>query len=296
MKRKQQSTLNHFVINKHSASSRTVTFKNDDQVDSTLSIFVDCPVCNKGIFHSLINDHLDRNCDEQKQPKKANDTEYPKELLIFCDVISRPLSYTIKTLPDLPGLYTIADFISVAEEENLINALDTDNSNPWILSHFNGTQQVKKWGLVTDYNQRKIRPHDESKGEYSFPPYLNYIIHRIDKLKIQGLEPLKAVNFIPNEGNAMSYTKNQQHYLKAHFDDRFLSGPILVNLSLGGDAIMTYRKEATLNPHICNVELPRRSLQIVSKQARYDYTHSIENSNIKGDRRVSVVLRQAGVS
>ena len=87
----------------------------------------------------------------------------------------------------------------------------------------------------------------------------------------------------------MSYYKSNGHVLKPHFDDRYLSGQILVNLSLCSEATMTYINSANVP---FRVLLPPRSLQIVTKESRYDFTHSINNEDILGERRVSVVFRQ----
>ena len=49
-------------------------------------------------------------------------------------------------------------------------------------------------------------------------------------------------DFQPNEANANSYERDKGHRLTAHFDDRQLSGEILVNLSLCSSCIMTFEK------------------------------------------------------
>ena len=91
---------------------------------------------------------------------------------------------------------------------------------------------------------------------------LHRVNSRVDASQQQPPSPLGSVNFsapclqklkesmidfIPNECNMNSYYQQQGHYLKAHVDDRQLSGPILMNLSLGGRAIMRYSKPSTGN-------------------------------------------------
>lgn len=99
-------------------------------------------------------------------------------------------------------------------------------------------------------------------------------------------------NFTPNECNCNSYRAESNHYLTPHFDDRALSGPVLMNLSLGCDSIMTYiNPEKNTN---IEVDLPVNCLQLVTGISRYNYMHCIKAEGIKGDRRVSVTFRQAG--
>lgn len=77
--------------------------------------------------------------------------------------------------------------------------------------------------------------------------------------------PNVLLNFQPNECNANCYIRSENHYLTPHYDDRFLSGPILMNLSLQGHSKMTYSKGDSSAIHdIVKVVLPRRCLQLVT--------------------------------
>jgi len=103
-----------------------------------------------------------------------------------------------------------------------------------------------------------------------------------------------------NEFNANSYEREKGHFLREHVDDRFLSGPILANLSLLDSCSMRYMAEKSTRcvlhgaPTSADVWLPRRCLQIVSGPARYDYSHSIPTALLGRQRRVSLTFRQAG--
>ena len=98
----------------------------------------------------------------------------------------------------------------------------------------------------------------------------------------------------PNEANANLYDRGEGHYLGAHFDHRGVSGPFLATLSLEGDACMTFRREDT--GHAVRVELPRRSIQLVCRTARYSYTHEIAHSDMHSPRRISITFRMAKLS
>ena len=96
----------------------------------------------------------------------------------------------------------------------------------------------------------------------------------------------------PNECNSNKYIKSKGHYLTAHFDDRELSGELLANISLGGDAEMVYENPKTKKT--VSVYLPRRSLQIVSKESRYSWTHAIPHASLHCEERVSLTFRCQG--
>lgn len=91
-----------------------------------------------------------------------------------------------------------------------------------------------------------------------------------------------------------SYEQSKGHFLTPHFDDRALSGPLLLNISMGCAAVMTYTSEGVSCSH--RVPLPRRCLQIVAEDARYRWKHSILAEDVLGARRVSLTFREAGGS
>ena len=64
--------------------------------------------------------------------------------------------------------------------------------------------------------------------------------------------PSPLAGFEANEANALKYIRADGHYLGAHVDDRQLSGEVIVNLSLAGDAVMLYthdkdKEDKTIN-------------------------------------------------
>ena len=97
--------------------------------------------------------------------------------------------------------------------------------------------------------------------------------------------------FTPNEANANCYERDKGMHLSPHFDDRSLSGEVLVNLSLRSSCVMTFRNPKT--GHTVGVQLPQRSLQVVSGKARFEYTHGIRNNDLQGPMRISITFRKA---
>lgn len=179
------------------------------------------------------------------------------------------------------GHLIVEDFISVEEEHHLLRSLDMDLRNPWKLSTFNGLHMSKAYGLVTDLKRRLVQP-----AVFEMPKFLEPITERMRATVVL----LK--DFWPNETNAINYCKENGHWLKPHVDDRQLSGTVLVNLSLCGDCKMTYTRER--GPDECyKVLLRQRSIQILTRESRYNFTHSIQNQDLLAPRRVSLTFRQS---
>ena len=109
--------------------------------------------------------------------------------------------------------------------------------------------------------------------------------------------PSVLSSFKPNECNANLYLRSENHSLTPHYDDRFLSGPILMNLSLHGRSRMIYSKgdSDTVND-VVTVYLPRKCLQLVTGDARYKYKHRINAEDVLDEKRISITWRQAGDS
>ena len=113
--------------------------------------------------------------------------------------------------------------------------------------------------------------------------------------RMRALDGVPLAAFEPNEANALCYRAADGHYLGAHCDDRQLSGDTLVNLSLAGDAVMSYTHDraAARRPAV-RVHLPRRSLQVQTADVRFNYAHGIANADLPANgRRVSITFRCA---
>lgn len=237
--------------------------------------WVPCPVCGHVVGISAMSHHLDSNlCNKKKKVPSP-----------------KPFS------KQLPGHSVIQDFLSEQEEKNLLEYIDAGNR--WKFSEFNGPSYGQSWGVRTDLRKRTLlEPVRE------MPPI---IIDLLDRIRQHAGESFK-----PNEANAIDYRRREGHYLGEHCDDRYLSGPILVNICLAGAATMTYRlspsksksttkkqtregvaevsgSDQSLSHH--RVYLPRRALQVQKGVVRYSYSHAIDHADLHDDRRVSITLR-----
>ena len=244
----------------------------------------------------------------------------------------RPLSPTVTTentivgqvsidLP--PGLYLFPNFITEQEEEMLIHHLDKTDSIPhWSIERHTGTHREKRWGVDHDIWSRQVRD-----PIHPIPHWIESIImQRLQSLRVHsendaGMKKENDVHdkfctmirsFGPNDVNAIEYKRDNGHSLAAHIDDRQKHTEPIANLSLAGSCYMEYsldptktkKKSATsINSKnadnetkvrdIYRVHLPRRTLQILSGRARYDYRHGIHNSDLLSERRVSITLRES---
>lgn len=261
-----------------------------------------CPVCDQKLWYdmALTNLHID-GCLFRVQ-NQENCTRNAKE-----DVTNSHVSeneeqslpnYKI-TKKEVPaGLVLVEDFITEQEELELIKVLDEDDRQPWKFSSFNGNCYSKSFGYVTQFGLpdelRLVRKNNELAGEYNIPPEFQRFVDRLHRIVAANMSqfPSEVRDFKPNECNSNSYRKSENHYLRPHYDDRTLSGPLLMNLSLAGSGIMTYVRPSDSSS--VEVSLPRRCLQIVTGAARWYYTHEIKQHHILDERRVSITWRQAG--
>lgn len=230
----------------------------------------------------------------------------------------------------LNGLYVIHNFITEEEERVLIDLIEQDQGTPWCPSKFNGKYLVKNYGLRTQYwdepdggRKANVRHYNPQLGEEPIPSYMSFVMDRlrilylskgegryfapvpevrtkeaIDKFQRDMTDFLKG----PDECNINKYVKKEGHWLDAHCDNRELSGPILANLSLSGESSMTYRRDKKYVPSLdqsnsvqdascIKVRLPRRTLQLVTRDSRYYYTHEVMHEDIVDKERMSITWR-----
>lgn len=212
---------------------------------------------------------------------------------IFNPIKSIPnstLHHSQEQLP--PGLFFYPDFITVQEEEQLLQLLDDPKELPgWKMGRFNGQHAGKRWGVHCNLRDRRVEA-----PEHPLPTVLQQLV--LDKLShlpcwhvLATKRGPKFKAFCPNEANAIDYRRQRGDWLQAHVDDRKLSTEPIANLSLAGDCIMTF---AAVDGHCSfRVTLPRRGLQILTGLARYNHTHAIANRDLLSDRRVSITMRES---
>ena len=201
------------------------------------------------------------------------------------DVRSSPQSPIRPTSEPLPGLMIFPNFITEEEEAMIIQELDNVKQQAWKVQRHSGLHREKRFGVDYDLWSREVRA-----PKHALPDWIATIV--IPKLKrIATLH-----DFTPNDANALEYHRQLGHWLKDHVDDRKKHKEPIANLSLVGDCYMKFRNTQSRNRNLAvpekKVLLQRRSLQVMTGSARYDFSHGIQNSDLLSDRRVSVTVRE----
>eukprot|EP01061_Rhynchopus_euleeides_P021858 TRINITY_DN3568_c0_g1_i12.p1 TRINITY_DN3568_c0_g1~~TRINITY_DN3568_c0_g1_i12.p1 ORF type:complete len:195 (+),score=27.89 TRINITY_DN3568_c0_g1_i12:434-1018(+) len=137
----------------------------------------------------------------------------------------------------IKGLYQFENFVTPAEACLLISQLE-GYRQPWGPSG-NGQHTSVSWGVISDYEQKRNRLPDPSAGGVVTPDFLQPIIERL-------CAPGKpwsclTANWTPNEGNANLYIKDRGDFLRDHYDNRALSGPIIASVTLRGNCTLSFK-------------------------------------------------------
>lgn len=284
---KQQSDLRSFWGLKKSAPKRPLPLAVRRR-RSPKSSFATCPICQESLPLHQLERHA-ATCNGEKPPKKKlKISENPQitNLFLRFDTIQ-------PTSEPIPGLFLFEEFVSEEQERRILAELDgtclTREFLPWAPSTFNGTHRGKRWGVHCNLRLRRVLP-----AQTPLPSFMTNLL-------LPKLLQLSNNHWMPNEANAIEYRKSNGDYLKAHVDDRQLSKEPIANLSLAGDCYMTFtivkKKPSSTNVQSkIKVLLKRRTLQILTGPARYNYSHEIQNAHLLSDRRVSFTMRESPLS
>lgn len=304
-----QRSIEHFFPAVYTASNKR---KRDESCDNK-SKFSPCPLCQVLLpFHSLVYHAANCNGDfKQAIMQKASingDLEQVQELMTSdrnltpiqpwwkVTTTRSPSTHVSKiteaiapTEEPISGLFLFHDFLTFEEELCILKELDgeqyPESFLPWKITRFNGQHRGKRWGVHCNLRDRRV-----GLGENPMPKFFETILLP----KLQRIISMKGCE--PNEANAIDYHKANGDYLQDHVDDRQMSKESIANLSIAGDCFMTfiYQKKKNIGPtKQLRVLLPRRTLQVLTGSARYDYSHGIRNEDLLDDRRVSVTMRES---
>ncbi len=201
----------------------------------------------------------------------------------------------IKAHEKVRGLYIIQNFITEQEEEALLEYFDAQTWDTTL------KRRVQHYGYRYDYSSKKI---DLTMKAAPLPPCAIAIAERISTLRDEKgrlIINLNADNEKEEEEQPIDqlivneYTPGQG--ITAHTDCKpcFLDG--ISSLSLGSDSIMQFRR---LRHENIDLPLLRRSLVILTSDARFNWTHAIparkEDDGVIRKRRVSLTFRSVILS
>jgi alkylated DNA repair protein alkB family protein 4 len=279
----KQKQLSAFfgVEKKRDIAKSCLQWRNKRPRQENGSNFASCPLCSRSFPLHKLETHASGciGLPEVTPDKAVLSKEEEKERDQF------------RCTEPLPGLFLYHEFVSEAEERQILAALDGESSQfgkdslPRVLANFNGPHLGKRWGVHCNLRDRRV-----TAPENPLPCFVRDLL--APKLKV--LKPMN--NFSLNEANAIDYRRRQGHFLAAHVDDRKLSKEPIANISLAGDCYMTFRNVASHRNTAAQAEkvfLPQRCLQILTGKARYDFSHAIDHKDLLSDRRVSVTMRES---
>lgn len=175
----------------------------------------------------------------------------------------------------------VPNFISEEEHDALLTAIDAQT---WLTDL---KRRVQHYGYKYDYKARNVLP-DSHLGE--LPLWLSALQGRLLANGIFKQKPDQAIvnEYLPGQG------------ISAHIDCVPCFDDVIASLSLGSDVIM--RLSSGEQKH--DVFLEKRSLIILSGEARYKWQHAIparksdivDGIKLERQRRVSVTFRNVILS
>lgn len=179
---------------------------------------------------------------------------------------------------DIPGLRYLADYVDEAREQALIGLLDRQL---WLTEL---RRRVQHYGYKYDYKGRKVGP------EMYLGPLPEWLLPLCRQLKDAGLMPRVADQVIVNE-----YEPGQG--IAPHVDCVPCFADTIASMTLGSSCLMEFTKLKTREK--VPLFLPRRSLVVLSGEARYGWRHAIparkrdthEGKTVERGRRLSLTFR-----
>jgi len=188
-------------------------------------------------------------------------------------------------IADVPGLIYRPNYITQAEESNLITLID---GQPWDHTLHRRTQQ---YGFIYDYNAVYEKDATESRLSIGkpIPIWIDKLCTRLNK---DGHCPWKPDQVIINE-----YNPGQG--ITPHIDHIISFKEVVVSLSLDSGVYMEFSHPKTKK--VVPVYLQPRSIVILTGDARSTWRHGIQatvTDLVKGKtvlrrRRVSITFRKA---
>jgi alkylated DNA repair dioxygenase AlkB len=163
------------------------------------------------------------------------------------------------------GLIVVPEAISQEEQASLIK--DIVQKGKWNNALKRRTQH---YGYRYDYRAKNI-----SKSDF-LGPFPEWLQNLSNKLQLQ-------LSFIPEQAIINEYSVGQE--ITPHIDAPHLFGPIVASLSLCSNSKMIFEKRGS---PVSVVELPARSLVILTGESRSNWFHSIPPVK---EYRLSVTFR-----
>ncbi len=182
----------------------------------------------------------------------------------------------------VPGLFLYKNVLSVEQEYSLLEKI---NDHQW-KDNRTKSRKIQIFGPYHDYKW-KIIPN-----KYTQHPEYSHCLLNIIKSFFHGKSPTFLKNSTLKkmfDGKKCELFVNlylSDNSLRAHHDHRTTYDEIIIGVSLLSKCHITFVGK---NKKI-KVEIPRRSLYVMSGESRFVYKHSIQKGDIK-EKRISLTYR-----
>lgn len=157
------------------------------------------------------------------------------------------------------GLTYQEDVLSVPEEEALVRRLEVIDFEAVVLAGHTARRTVRHYGLHYDYDTWRLAAAEPP------PAYLSEL--RVRCAELAGLEPdrleeVLVTRYAPGDGIGWHR-------------DATAFGPVVIGVSLGGDAVMRFQRRAGGERRVFEQPLARRSAYVLAGAARSVWEHSV---------------------
>jgi alkylated DNA repair dioxygenase AlkB len=183
----------------------------------------------------------------------------------------------------IPGLTYIPNYISIDEQNQLLNAID---QQVWSLESLESRRRIQQHGYKYEY-QNGILVACNYLGD--LPEWADSIARRLyrDRITTKVLDQVTVNEYEPGQG------------LRGHVDCMTCFGDTIITLSLGSSYVMNLMHLET--GEMREVLLSRGSLLVLKQEARYGWLHSVlprykdiyQGREVVRSRRISLTFREA---
>jgi len=213
--------------------------------------------------------------------------------MVETEEVETTTGVVVREHEEIEGLFMVEEIVDEEEEERILACLRGEDG--WRTMSKRG-RRVLHFGHIFDYVEEVVV---EAK-DHPIPDYLDDVMESIQGLDVPGaggkvtahpLEPERQIQFDQIIVNA--YDKTQG--IHPHVDRTHCFGPVIVGLSLGDSATLTFSRRSEWGHHTHQVFLPRRSVYIMTGDARYLWRHGLDpalNARSRSGERVSITWRE----
>ena len=203
------------------------------------------------------------SCELQEEVEEVPNKRKRQATLINCVAVPRAKTPSIfRDCLSVTGLVYITNFITTEEETNILAQLDNGEWSTVL------KRRVQHFGYIYDYKSRSVS--DEHKiGD--LPSWSEPLFDRLREMKICSKDENSAPFWQENPTQLIVNEYLPGQGIAAHIDNMHIFGDPVVSISLGSDIAM----DLSCGEVKHSIFLQRRSLLLLSDEARYNWKHGI---------------------